>query len=1311
MAEAVIVVAKGIVSGLSSVASEQIKIAWTFGDELKRLQGSLAMILDVLQDAEDQQGSKRAVRRWLLKLREVAYESDDVLDELVYEDLRRDVVTNKPMCIFVWKQVCDFFSLTNPVLFHFMMANKVKQINQSLDQIKNEGFVLGLRNRPVGRITVLGQDIYETDSILDSGPIIGRRDDVSKIVNMLSSMSNQHEISVISVVGMPGLGKTTLAKMVCKEVKEKNMFDVAIWVCVSYDFSHQKILGGMLESLDRSAGGMSNIDAILFNLQKELKDKSFLLILDDVWIEDDQKWRELKNRLSKINDNANELSLQKRDKANAIVVTTRSHRTASVVETSPDHRHNLEKLSKEECWSIIKERACRIGGALVSVDLEEIGKEIAEKCGGVALLASVLGGTLGFARRKEDWLAIKNSDVLKLENNDEVLPKLKLSFDNLPFSLKQCFAYCSIFPKGHVIEKDQLIQLWMAQGFLHPSEEIIWSEEGGVAELEDVGDKFFNGLLSNSLFQDVKRDTCGNIKTCKMHDVVHDLAQFVSKSELIASKLTSKLTTDPAEQKKTLTTAISDHVRHLNVAYDEELVPKISEDVAGKLRSLFSKVNVFNDALRDFKSLRILNFCDAMINDLPTFLGRVKHLRYLDVSGTSITELPQSIDRLFNLQTLRFMHCKHLEMLPEGLGNLVSLRHIYFNDEKLMPVQIGCLTSLRTLPLFVVGVEIGCQIKELGCLNHLRGDLKICKLEYVKDGEEARGANLQAKTNIYKLIYEWSSKRESFDDDEEVAINSDTDWSYTSFNYDKEVLDDLQSYSSGMDELSDYLGETSNLLRQLTDSSEYSDRSYVTSKRLHHEEVLYGLKPPTSLKSLSIKNFRGESFPPWMWRSISINSTGSDSFLLDNLVELNLFNCMNCQSLPSLGKLRNLKILAIKKMNNLRRLGSEFYCSYNGGVFGVLFPVLKELTIEGMETLESWLDPTMFDGTRYSASVGDSTLTKVFPCLEDLTIGCCPELQMVPMMGGLPSLQTLKIYSCKELISIDDGLSASTCLKKINIQVCPSLEHIPSVDRLSFLTELKVTKCSGLSSLLRGISDCTSLENLSIRDCTGVANIGSLDALSSLRILVLKKCEDLRQLPHGLGSCTSLEQLDIIGNFNLHLLQEEIRQLPSLRFLNITICPNLRTIPKGWLGRFSSLKVLTIGGFSEELDEFPGLSSVGCLPASLDYLLLLGWKRLRSLPEQLQHLSALKRLEIWSFDGLEALPDWLGNLSSLQSLKIHQCEKLMCLPSAQALQKLTHLKRLFIHNCPKLSGRCAMESGPEWFKISRIPEVIIKNDD
>ncbi|XVF37525.1 hypothetical protein REPUB_Repub20aG0016200 [Reevesia pubescens] len=1328
MTEAAILAAKGILSSLSSVATEQIKLAWRFEGELKRLQQSLAIIQDVLHDAEDrqQQVRQKAVRRWLLELKEVAYDADDALDELVYEDLRREILIDKPICSYVWKQVCNFFSLSNPVLFHMIMANKVQKINESLEKIKDEGFVLGLSSNRVGsvdRVSEISQDC-DSDSILDLEPV-GRRDDVSKIVNMLSSLSNQNEISVISIVGMPGIGKTTLAKSVCKEVKEKGIFDVVIWICVSDDFSHQKILGGMLESLDRTTGGMRNIDAILQNLQKEFKDKSFLLILDDVWNEDCQKWRELKSRLSKINDNAGELSLQKKDNENAIVVTTRSQDVASIVETSPYHRHLLEKLSNEECWSIIKERACRKGGALISLDLEDIGKGIAEKCGGVPLLASVLGGTLGLTMEKEEWLAIKNSDVWNLESNDEILPKLKLSFDKLPFFLKQCFAYCSIFPKDHIFEKDQLIQLWMAQGFLHPFEEIRSSEEGSVTEMEDIGEKFFNGLLSNSLFQDVERDTFGNVRSCKMHDVVHDLAQIVSKTEMFSSEST---------------TDFSDHIRHVNVAYDEKLVERISEDVARKLRSLFAKVNVFNDVLRDFKSLRVLNFSDAMIKDWAAFLGRFKHLRYLDVSGTSITELPQSIDILYTLQTLRFMHCRYLVMLPKRMCNLVSLRHIYFNDEKLMPVEIGCLTSLRTLPLFVVGTEIGCQIKELGYLNQLKGELKMCNLENIKDIEEARGAKLHQKTNVYRLIYEWSGERESFDqDDEEVGKRSGVAWSYDSFNFDEEVLDDLQSYSSDQSFSQDELLDDKSLIecdgyeeqvledlqsnsidqsfnqRKVLDADLYESEGFNHdeellnslepclspqwsngSKRFNQDEVLEGLEPSPKLKSLSIRNFKGRNFPSWFLRSIN---SGNDLFLLDNLVELSLFNCMNCTSLPTLGKLHNLKILEIKKMKNVRWIGFELYGDcYNVDEHEVLFPALKELTVEGMETLEEWYDPIFI------------SLHSVLPCLEQLTIACCPKLKMVPMMGGLPSLHTLKIYCCEELRTIADGLSASTSLRKINIQVCPNLTSIPGISRLFFLTEMKLKKCLRLSSPPMGISDCTSLENLSIHGCPRLTHIPSINALSSLRILVLNKCEGLTELPSGLRSCTSLEQLEIVANVNLKVFPGDLRQSPSLRFLNITICPNLVTFPKECLGCFSSLKVLTIGGFSEKLNQFPDLSSIRHLHASLDCLLLLGWKRLRSLPLQLWLLTSLKRLEIWSF-GVSFLPNWLGRLSSLQSLKIHQCENLLYLPSREAIQRLTQLKRLFIHNCPKLSERCAKEMGPEWSKISHIPEVIIRDDD
>ena len=128
MAETVLsVVAEEILGRLISLATEQISLAWGFKDELMRLRESVEMIQDVLADAERRQVSDRSVMRWLQRLKDVAYDADDVLDELAYEVLRRKVEIRNHMK----RKVCFFFSFSNPIAFRFKMANKVKSIRES----------------------------------------------------------------------------------------------------------------------------------------------------------------------------------------------------------------------------------------------------------------------------------------------------------------------------------------------------------------------------------------------------------------------------------------------------------------------------------------------------------------------------------------------------------------------------------------------------------------------------------------------------------------------------------------------------------------------------------------------------------------------------------------------------------------------------------------------------------------------------------------------------------------------------------------------------------------------------------------------------------------------------------------------------------------------------------------------------------------------------------------------------------------------------------------------------------------------------
>ncbi|KAF2319205.1 hypothetical protein GH714_013938 [Hevea brasiliensis] len=611
---------------------------------------------------------------------------------------------------------------------HFKVAHKVKNINESLNKIKNDAMGFGLQI--ISRQPQMDLDRL-TNSILDN-PVVGREADVSKIVNLLSHSCDQ-VLTVVPIVGMGGLGKTTLAKLVCQEVlEEQRLFDLKIWVCVSDHFDYGRILGEMLQTLDGHMGGVTNIDAILYIFRRRWRAKSFYLFLMMFGIMN-ERWNELKTCLTRIS----------RNNGNVVLVTTRTEEVASIVETSTHYTYKLGGLSHDECWSIMKARALiRSGRTSIPTDLEGIGREIAKKCGGVPLAAKVLGWTMGSKMDKEEWLSIGNNNVLNASDgkNDNVEPILKLSFDHLPSYLKSCFTYCSVFPKDALIEKELLIRLWMAEGLVGCN--------------EDEGNKYFNALIQNSFFQDVERDKYENVKWCKMHDLVQDLALSLSNSETWTVENCSA----------------ADDISLIRRAHVDSQNASILAGGGKKLRSLFIDGFELDNSWK-LKSLRALHFMIPYnIKKLPSSVGKLKHLRFLDVSGTDIEVLPESITQLYNLQTLRFLWCYILKEVPRNkICNLISLSHIEFNHDDHMPSKVGQITCLQTLSLFVVGPNRGGSIQELECLNQLGGKLKITHLEEVRDKEEPRSQIYRGKKKLKALKFEWSDGRESSSNDEQVS--------------------------------------------------------------------------------------------------------------------------------------------------------------------------------------------------------------------------------------------------------------------------------------------------------------------------------------------------------------------------------------------------------------------------------------------------------------------------------------------------------------------------------------------------------------
>ncbi|KAK5834843.1 putative disease resistance protein RGA1 [Gossypium arboreum] len=1334
MAEAFLgAVVNEAVAKVIPIAAEQISLAWGFKKQLKKLGETLGMIEAFLQDAEEKQTKNTSVKLWLERVEDVAYKAVDVLDEFAYEILRRKVEIRNQ----ILRKVLDFLSCNNSILFRLKMANKIKDILTSLDELNNLASQFGLQQRAIDHITPVtayGGPKVETISSRGDSNIVGRKHDVSKVVNLLVNPKDKQVVSVVPIVGMAGLGKTTLAKLVYDDLNVQRRF-VRFWVCVSDHFDVKRILKEMLEHFtDDPISIPQNKNAMVEKLKqkiegaKEGKDQiKYLLVLDDVW--DVTEWEDLKLCLEGISTNG----------GNGVIVTTRKEDVASTVQARSDQWHQPEKLQDEECWSIIKERALR--DSPISHGLEPIGKEIAKQCQGVPLVANVIGGLMSkIELSPRAWLEIQRSGVWgSPESVLKVERVLKLSFDCLSSpSLKKCFAYCAMFPKDYCFKKEELIQLWMAEGFLGTSMAMV-----------DNGNKYLNELLSNSLFQNVTRDTCGNILTLKMHDSVHDLSLSVSKFDALIFRENSTPITNECS-----------HIRHLNVGCDGESLPRMLTIVAPKLFSLFSEIDLFKKLSKSFKfkRLRVLKLVGtSYIFEFPDSLGELKHLRYLDISGTRIRALPKSSTKLYHLQTLRLLGSVILTF-PDGLENLISLKHLYFDTQDVQPDNIGNLTCLQTLPVFCVGLERGHSIKELGSLNELRGELEIRRLQCVRNKQEANGANLHLKEKLCKLIFDfkWSS-----------------------------------SYNS--------------------------------------EEVMEGLQPHSKLQSLTVNGYGGNSFPSWMLRPVG----DSGLFLLNNLLELELFRCHNCESLPPLGQLQNLQFLNLRNLREVKGMGSEFYC--NKGIDDMnkvikVFPALKKFTISGMERLEEWTAMT-------------ATKTIMFPCLEELNIWSCPnlssipelkgfsslqnlsiescaELEVISMTGGCSSLEKLSILFCKKLSKIGDGLSTSTCLKELDLYGCPNLSSIPELKGFSSLQNLSIERCAelevfpitgGCSSLEKlnihlckklskigdGLSTSTCLKELDLYGCPNLSSIPELKGFSSLQNLSIETCNELEVLPIT-GRCSSLEKVNISSCKKLSKIGDGLSTSTYLKYLHLYDCPNLKPIPsldglssltelkldnvgEGWscllpnmfrsntslrslrilnlpdliripddsLGRLNCLGELTIGGFSEELQEFPFLSSIQYLSASLRVLKLIGWEKLKSLPPQLQFLTSLEALTIKEFQGIEALPKWLGNLSSLRFLNLsgfeklkslpHQlqlltalkvlimsgfhkiealpewlgnlssltrlhidsCNKLMYLPSVDVMRSLSKLNEISIADCPQF------ERNSEWSKISHIPQIYI----
>ena len=392
-------------------------------------------------------------------------------------------------------------------------------------------------------------------------------------------------------------------------------------------------------------------------------------------------------------------------------------------------------------------------------ELKEIGMKIAEKCQGLPLALETVGSLLQSKSSIAEWKGILKSNIWDLPiENSKIIPALLLSYYHLPSHLKRCFAYCALFPKYHMFNKERLILSWMAENFLQCSQQNKSPEE--------VGEQYFNDLLSRSFFQqsitqdkmyDFPLPFTQDMMYFVMHDVLNDLAKYVS------GEMCYKLGVDrPGSIPKTsrhfsmIKNRIEcDEYRSLRDAKRLRTFLSISSNCAMSIQELIS----------NFKFLRLLSLSSCHnIKEVPDTIVDLIHLRSLDLSYTYIERLPDSICSLYNLQVLKLNNCNLLKELPLTLHELTKLRRLEFKGTTLQKVSI-LLEKLKNLQVWTGGFEVGkssseFSIQHLGQLV-LHGNLSLLNLENVVNPCDSLAVDLKNKTHLVGLDLKWDLERKN----------------------------------------------------------------------------------------------------------------------------------------------------------------------------------------------------------------------------------------------------------------------------------------------------------------------------------------------------------------------------------------------------------------------------------------------------------------------------------------------------------------------------------------------------------------------
>ncbi|QHN87892.1 Disease resistance protein [Arachis hypogaea] len=694
----------------------------------KELRLMRAYLRDVDTKAEmEAQNSDQSRKEWVAQIRQVSIRIQDVIDLYLYKVANKPRRGRRNAVAGVLCKICDLLKSYVP---RHEIASEIGEIRESINRLKEAGQLYGHSEAAAessgGRSSPQRHYLRLRANFAEEEELVGIEHAKKELNNWLSEGGAGR--TVIAVVGEGGLGKTTLVRNVYKQEQQKHSFDCYGWVDVSRSLKGVQLFKTLLRSFhDRKESNVDkNLHALIEDTREYLKEKKYLIVLDDVWETD--LWGTVELALPKNNG--------------MIMITTRDTGVADSCKVSAKvHTYPLKPLEPENALRLFHSKAFQSGSKNPCEALMKLSEEFTKKCDGVPLAIVAIASLLSTKKeRLKEWKAVYNSLQSKLASDSHLKgyhQALSESYQDLSYHLKSCLLYFGLFPEQYAIKRGRLINLWIAEGFVECREH---------QSQREVGEEYLAELIARSLVKVADVNTYGRVRKCRVHDLMHDF--IVKKCEefnFCQVKKGNPFCFDKWSRRLSIGTNVD--FADLRTSADRNQCSLLRSFLLYDSEGERISSTFVNSLFSNFKLLVTLDFEKMSLAHLPETIEHFVHLKYLNLRDSNIRTIPKSIGKLRNLETLD-LNRTHVSDLPVEIYSLTKLCYLNVRTKGWEGVKlkrgVANLTALQKLAL----VDASDNVGELKNLKQLRS-LKIQNV-VGKDGMRLCNA-IESMTNLCSL--------------------------------------------------------------------------------------------------------------------------------------------------------------------------------------------------------------------------------------------------------------------------------------------------------------------------------------------------------------------------------------------------------------------------------------------------------------------------------------------------------------------------------------------------------------------------------